>query len=84
VNKGYSKFKSKLVNLSASRNEEKSNIAIKKFKNENSKQKISMLNLDLSSLQSVKEFVNIYKHANYHSLMSLTCNAGIMVRVEIK
>jgi NAD(P)-dependent dehydrogenase (short-subunit alcohol dehydrogenase family) len=70
--------------LIASRNEEKAIIAINKIKSENSEQKISMIKLDLSSLQSVKEFASTFKQANFPPLMGLICNAGIMVREGIK
>ena len=43
-----------------------------------------MLKLDLSSLKSVREFVNTFKRSNLPPLMNLICNAGIIIREGIK
>jgi NAD(P)-dependent dehydrogenase (short-subunit alcohol dehydrogenase family) len=64
----------------ASRNSKRSLEAIEKIKYATGNDYISTIILDLSSLVSVKNFVNEFKKANLPPLKGLVCNAGIMTK----
>lgn len=64
----------------ASRNSTKSLEAVDKIKSITGNDNLSALKLDLSSLESVRHFVNEYKESNLLPLTGLVCNAGIMIK----
>ncbi|MBY9007000.1 MAG: SDR family NAD(P)-dependent oxidoreductase [Candidatus Lokiarchaeota archaeon] len=64
----------------ASRNSKRSLEAIDKIKLITDNDNLSTLNLDLSSLVSVRNFVDEYKKCNLPPLKGLVCNAGIIVK----
>ena len=68
----------------ASRDEEKSRNILQEIKSKFPDQKISMIKLDLGSLQSVREFVDKFKQENYPPLRGLICNSGIIDREGTK
>ena len=67
----------------ACRNEEKAKAAVEKIILETGIKSISFLKLDLSSFQSVRDFVNLFLQAGYPPLHGLICNAGIALGDEI-
>lgn len=69
--------------LIASSNQEKSKQAVEKLISETGKKDISFLKLDLSSFQSVRDFVNSFLKSDYPPLHGIICNAGISLSDEI-
>ena len=63
----------------ACRNNEKGVQAVDSITSETNNNNVSMLQLDLSSLESVRNFINEYQMMNYPYLKGLICNAGIRV-----
>ena len=68
----------------ASRNMEKSSQVKNEILKEFPDQEIAVLNLDLASLQSVRDFVIEFKEQKYPPLYGLICNSGILIREGIK
>lgn len=64
----------------ASRNVEKSLGAKREILKEFPDQEIEVLNLDLASLESVRNFVKEFKEQKYPPLYGLICNSGILTR----
>lgn len=67
----------------ACRNEEKAREAVEKIILETGNKSISFLKLDLSSFQSVRDFVDSFLQAGYPPLHGIICNAGIALGDEI-
>ena len=63
----------------ACRSNEKGMQAIDTITSETDNKNVSMLQLDLSSLESVRNFVNEYQMKRYPPLKGLICNAGLLV-----
>ena len=63
--------------IMACRNLDKANEAKQKLITETGNKNILALPLDLTSLQSVREFVEKYKNMNLQPVYGLICNAGI-------
>lgn len=61
----------------ACRNEEKARLAVEKLKLTTGNQNVDFLKLDLSSFQSVHDFVNTFLSKGYPPLSGIICNAGI-------
>ena len=68
----------------ASRNLEKSLQVKEDILKEFPGQEIEVLNLDLASLQSVRDFIVEFKEQKYPPLYGLICNSGILMREGIK
>ncbi len=64
----------------ACRSNEKGMQAVDTITSETDNKNVSMLQLDLSSLESVRNFANEYQMKRYPSLKGLICNAGLLVR----
>ena len=64
----------------ASRSSKKALEAIDKIKSITGNDNLCTLRIDLSSLESVRNFVNEYKKSNLPPLKGLICNAGIMIK----
>jgi len=60
----------------ACRSNEKGMQAIETITSETGNKNVSMLQLDLASLKSVRNFVNEYQRMSYPPLKGLICNAG--------
>ncbi len=67
----------------ACRNEEKAKEAVEKIILETGIVSISLLKLDLSSFQSVRDFVKVFLKAGYPPLHGIICNAGISLGDKI-
>jgi len=63
----------------ACRSNEKGRQAVDTITSETDNKNVSMLQLDLASLESVRNFVNEYQRVSYPSLKGLICNAGLLV-----
>ena len=63
----------------ACRSNEKGMQAVDTITSETDNKDVSMLQLDLSSLESVRNFVSEYQMKRYPSLKGLICNAGLLV-----
>lgn len=59
-----------------SRNIESGNEAIKSIKSKTSHQHLKCMPLDVASLNSIKEFVDIFSKEEYNQIISLINNAG--------
>ena len=68
----------------ACRSKEKGLQAVDTITSETENKNVSMLRLDLSSLESVRNFVNEYQMKSYPPLKGLICNAGLLVSEEIQ
>lgn len=68
----------------ACRSHERGMQAVDTIISETENKNVSMLQMDLSSLESVRYFVDEYQTKNYPSLMGLICNAGILAQSEIQ
>lgn len=64
----------------ACRSNEKGMQAVDIITSETDNKNVSMLQLDLASLESVRNFVNKYQMTNNPPLRGLVCNAGLAVR----
>lgn len=64
----------------ACRSNERGMRAIDTITSETDSKNVSMLQLDLSSLESVRNFVNEYQMMSNPALKGLICNAGLVVR----
>ncbi|MBY8988085.1 MAG: SDR family NAD(P)-dependent oxidoreductase [Candidatus Lokiarchaeota archaeon] len=63
----------------ACRNNEKGMQALDLITSITDNKNLSMLQLDLASLESVRNFVNVYQMKGYPPLKGLICNAGLIV-----
>ena len=61
----------------ACRNLAKANAVKEQIEKETQNPNLIVMEIDTSSLESVKNFVEKYKNANYGQIYSLVCNAGI-------
>ena len=75
--------KSRWQVIIACRNEETAKEAVENIILETGIKSISFLKLDLSSFQSVRDFVNSFLQAGYPPLHGIICNAGIALGDEI-
>ena len=66
----------------ACRSNERGMQAVDTITSETDNKNVSMLQMDLSSLESVRNFVNEYQMKSYPSLQGLICNAGILAPEE--
>lgn len=63
----------------ACRNAMKAKAAVDSLIKETSNNNISTIELDLASLESVRNFVSQYSNSNYPPLYGLVCNAGLIM-----
>lgn len=63
----------------ACRNNKKGMQAVDSITSATGNENVSMLQLDLSSFESVRNFVKEYQRMSYPSLKGLICNAGVLV-----
>lgn len=67
----------------ACRNQEKAKPAIAEIISATGNKNISFQKIELSSFQSVRDFVYSFLHANYPPLHGIICNAGISLKDEL-
>ncbi|MNB67255.1 short chain dehydrogenase [compost metagenome] len=63
----------------ACRNAAKANEAVQSLTKETNNKNITTLELDLASLESVRNFVSMFSSLNYPPLYALVCNAGLIM-----
>ncbi|MDP4094497.1 MAG: SDR family NAD(P)-dependent oxidoreductase [Bacillota bacterium] len=76
-------YKDSLIVL-ACRNVEKAKIAMDSVKKESVNNNITVLELDLASLESVRSFIRTFLNSNFPPLYSIVCNAGLQIVNGIK
>ena len=68
----------------ACRNPEKAKIALNSLISKTANDNITALELDLSSLESVRNFVRVFLSSDYPPLYAVVCNAGLQIVNGIK
>jgi NAD(P)-dependent dehydrogenase (short-subunit alcohol dehydrogenase family) len=63
----------------ACRNSEKTRAAVKSLIEETGNDNIAALEIDLSSLESVRNFVKAFLNSDFPSLYAVVCNAGVQI-----
>jgi len=63
----------------ACRNTQRATEAVESLINETGNPNISSIELDLSSLESVRQFVNEFIKLNFPPLYAIVCNAGVQI-----
>jgi NADP-dependent 3-hydroxy acid dehydrogenase YdfG len=64
--------------IMACRNLAKANAKKEEIEKETQNKNLIVMEIDLASLQSVKNFVTNYKNSSYGKIYSIICNAGMV------